>query len=369
MTRAIKKAFFEVVMNSLITQQVNFLGERIDKRFNLNRISGFGDSMPVPRQTAAQVLLDYFTDEEDIVTMFTIMLVHEGERFYNRELLIWGKEDFIAVLRKHKWIYDPGLIHFLRDPFYEREINLLKKIRVLDLRGDFPPDDIIQEIARVSRRMGIKDLEWRISLRLYDVDRKSGDLIKNIIEMLLSRQNLHQFHGEIFTCLRELATNASKANYKLLFDKYHSAPEGITSENNYPEFLRRFKQEMAEHGSARLLDLARQDDLYYSITFQSTGDAIEVWVTNNRNITLLEKQQLLKKIGMQHAWESSFDGATDDLAEGAGLGLVLIRKILGNLSQEEQPLSVVFYPDTMKIGFRLVRTYLQGKAQETPPGK
>ncbi len=356
-------------MNSLSTQQVNYLGEQIDKRFNLNRISGFGESMPVPRQTAAQVLLDYFTDENDIVTMFTLMLVNEGERFYNRGLLIWGKEDFIAVLRKHKWIYDPGLVHFLRDPFYEREINLLKKIRVLDLRGDFPPDDIIQEIARVSRRMGIKELEWRISLRLYDVDRKSGDLIKSIIEMLLARQNLQQFHGEIFTCLRELATNASKANYKLLFEKYHSAPEGITSETDYPEFLRRFKQELGEHGSARLLELARRDDLYYTITFQSTGEALEVWVTNNQNITLLEKQQLLKKIGMQHAWESSFDGESDDLAEGAGLGLALILKILGSLSQEEQPLMVVFYPDTMKIGFRLERTCLQHKAQDAPPAR
>jgi hypothetical protein len=369
MIRELKKEFFQVVMHSLSTQQVNFLGEQIDSRFNINRLSGFGESMPVPRQTAAQVLVDHFSEEEDIVTMFTFMLVNEGERFYNRKLLIWGKEEFIVMLRKHKWIFDPGLIHFLRDPFYEREINLLKKIRILDLRGDFPPEDIIEEIARVSKRMGIKDLEWRISLRLYDIDRKSGDLVRNIIEMLLARQNLQRFHSDIFTCLRELGTNASKANYKLLFEKYHAAPEGITSENNYPEFLQRFKQELAEHGSARLLELARKDDLYYTITFQSTGEAIDVWVTNNRNITLLEKQQLLKKIGMQYAWESSFKGETDELAEGAGLGLMLIRKILENLSPDERPLLVVFYPDTMKIGFRLERTYLQGKMQDSPPVK
>jgi hypothetical protein len=369
MNREIKKAFFEVVVNSLTSQQVNFLGEQIDKRFSLKSVSGFGESMPVPRKTAAQVLVDHFTDENDIIAMFTFMIVNEGQRFYNRELVIWGKEDFIALTRKHKWIYDPGLVHFLRDPFYEREINLLKKIRIIDLRQDFPYDEIIAEIARSSRRMGIRDLEWRIAIRLYDIEKKSGELIKNIIEMLLVRQSLQQFHGEIFICLRELATNASKAGYKKLFEKYHTVPAGITAESNYPEFLRRFKDEVSENGNDRLLDLARRDDLYYTITFQSTMDSIEVWVTNNQCITLLEKRQLLKKMGMQHSWESGFDGDVDDLAEGAGLGIMLIQRVLGSLSTRKRSLSVVFYPDMMKIGFQLDRANLQRLVNAAPSAK
>ncbi|TAL36711.1 MAG: hypothetical protein EPN93_07765 [Spirochaetes bacterium] len=359
----VRKMFLEVVVNSLDTRQVDFLGESMNSRFSLKRLSGFGESVPVPRQTAAQVLLDNFPDENDIVKMFSFMLAHEGERFYNRTLLIWGKEEFIALLRKHKWIFDRELIHFLRDPFYEHEINFLKKVRLLDLRDEFPFDDIIADISRVSTRMGIRDLEWRISLRLYDILPKIGELVKKIIELLLTRQNLQEFHGEIFICLRELATNASKANYKLLFEKYFTSPAGITAETDYPEFLRLFKDELGEHGSSRLIEYARKDDMFFTITFQSTMESIEVWVTNNQNITVLEKQQLMKKIGMRYSWEASFAEDSDEFVEGAGLGLMLIQKILGNFSQGEQLLSVVFYPDTMKIGFSLARADLQKKSK------
>jgi hypothetical protein len=360
----IKKMFYQVIVNSLNTQQVNFLGGKIDDRFNLGHESGFGDHMPVPRQTAAQTLIEYFNDEEAFVNLFTYMLVHEGERFYNRVLAIWGKEDLMAVLRKRKWIFDHDLNHFLRDPFYEREINFLESVRLLDLRNDFPYDDIIARIEDISNRMSIRDLEWKISIRLYDFQTKTGELIKKIIRMLLARQNLQGVTEEIYLCLKELATNASKANYKLLFEKYVTAKEGITSENNYHHFLGLFKNEIGENGIRNLFELARKEDRFYNITFQSTIDSIEVWVTNNSRVSPIEKKQILKKLGILYAWERRLAGESDEFAEGAGLGLYLIQRILSNFTSEKQQISVVFYPETMKVGFQLARAALKNKIAE-----
>ena len=364
MNVAIRKHFYQVVINSLSTQQVNFLGEQLDRKFNLSREAGFSSSIPVPRQTAAQTLIDYFDEDEDIIELFTYMLMHEGERFYNRELAIWGRDEFIALLKKHKWVFDEQLKRFFLDPFYEHEINFLKKIRVLDLRHEAPAKEIVDEIAAISKKMGIKDLEWRINIRLYDLDPKTGDLIRKIIGMLLTRQNLQVFSSDLFVCLKELAINASKANYKLLFNKHVTAPQGITSDKNYNEFLERFRDEIDENGNKNLLELARKEDRFLNITFQSTMESIEIWVTNNQGVSVIEKNQILKRLGDLPSREESFFSNEDALVEGAGMGINLILKILRTYSKNPHPLKVVFYPESLKIGFQLTRNELEAKMPE-----
>ncbi len=89
---------------------------------------------------------------------------------------------------------------FFLDPFYEHEINFLKKIRILDLRNETDVKLIIDEISAISKKMSIKDLEWRIAMRLYDLDPQSAELIRRILDLLLARQNLQLYTGEMFFC-------------------------------------------------------------------------------------------------------------------------------------------------------------------------
>jgi hypothetical protein len=352
----IKKYFLKVLVYSLNSRQINFLGERLDSTFDLYSESGFGRMMPIPQQTAAETLLDYFDTEEEIVLLFTYLLRHEGSRFYDRDLKIWGGAEFIKILEKYKWIYDEELIQFFMDPFYEHDINFLNDVRIIDLRENIPIKKIVNGITKLSKGLGIHDLEWRITLRLYDLEPKIAELIRKIIELLLVRQNLQKYVFEIFTCLKELALNASKANYKLLFEKYFSREQQVSTQQHYEHFLRLFKEEIAEHGNKRLAKLARQDDKFINIIFQSTNEAIEIWVTNSQNISLIEKEQLLKKLHGE-GFGDSFDD-DDDLTEGAGFGINLVLSILRKYSQEKDPLNVIFYPNFVKIGFSLKRRHL-----------
>jgi hypothetical protein len=362
----INHQFLKVVTNSLDTGQTNYLGERLDPRFNVYRISGFHDNTPLPRRTAAEVLINYFKSEENIVRLFTIMLENEGRRFYNAVLKVWGKQDFINLLLKNKWIYDPEVQRLLLDPFYEREINLLKKIRILDLRHDQDIPAIIKEIKKASSTLSVRDLEWRITIRLYDMESQTGELIRKILDMLLARQNLQDYTDELYVCLKELAINASKANYKILFEKYIARPQKVTQEKDYSRFLKMFQEEIEKNGNRRLIDLARQEDRFINITFQSSLDSIAIWVTNSQNISLIEKQALLRKLKQGEFKNKDSFGEEPDYAEGAGIGLNLILSILKNYAGDKEPLKVVFYPDFIKIGFELTRAELTAKIVTTP---
>lgn len=359
MLRQIRKLFKTMIINSLSTQQVNYLGVLFDSSFDLYRESGFSSTTPIPRQTAADILMYRYKDEVDIVRLFSILLRHEGERFYNRDLVIWGKDEFCILLKRQKWVYDRDLKLFFRDPFYEHEINFLNKIHMIDLRSDIEIDKIIKNITAISKKMSIQDLEWRITLRLYDLEPHIGELIRKIIDLLLSRQNLQSFTGELFFCFKELAINASKANYKILFQKYVAEGMGVRSEENYKKFLELFKNEIEENGNSNLLDYAKRDDRFYTITFQSTLESIEIWVTNTQNITLIEKEQILKKLAPESLSNDSFFDDDDENTEGAGLGLTMIVNVLKKYSRDINPLKVVFYSEFIKMGFELKRSEMK----------
>lgn len=352
----IRKFFQKVLVNSLDPLQVNYLGEKIDPRFNIYSESGFSASTPIPRKTAVDVLLNYFKTDEELVQLFTFMLRNDCSRFYNANLNIWGKNDFINLLERYKWIYDPYLTLFFLDPFYEHEINLLNNIRIIDFRQEVPVKEIVKQIEKACSKMKIPDLDWRITMRLYDLDSKTGELIRKIIGMLLSCQNIQMATHELYVCLKELAINASKANYKLLFEKYETQRQGVTPDRDYTHFLRLFKAEIEEHGNKRLFELARQKDKYINIIFQSSADAISIWVTNNTNISLIEKQQIIKKLKKDENQYSMALEEEGEYTEGAGFGLTLILNVLRKYSKDPEPLKVVFYPDFIKIGFELSRS-------------
>ncbi len=367
MNPEINKFFYKVIVNSLSTQQVNHLGGLVDRQFNLNKKGGFSESIPIPRQTAAQILLDHFgNDVEVIIELFTILLNNEGKRFYNRKFALWGRDEFIALLKKNKWNYDEDLNRFFIDPFYEREINFLRKIRLLDLRKDTDVRGIISEIESISKTMGIQDLEWRVTLRLYDIDSQSGELIRKIIALLLTRQNLQVFSSDIFVCLKELIINASKANYKVLFDKHVTRKKGVSMDSNYKEFLELFRNEIDENGNSNLLELAKKENRYITITFQSTRESIDTWVSNNQKMTPIEKKRLYQKLMPAESLESDsfYNNDNDELFEGAGMGINLVLRILGNYSKDPHPLKIVFFPETLKIGFQLLRVNLLEKLAE-----
>ncbi|HEY1406406.1 MAG TPA: hypothetical protein VF857_07350 [Spirochaetota bacterium] len=364
MNTSIHKLFHQVLINTLSTPQVNYLGELFDKTFNLHKAAGLNPTIPIPRQNAADVLMKAFPDENDIVRLFALMLAREGTHFYNRELAIWGRDEFIRLLERNKWIFDSDLNRFFVDPFYEHELNFLHDVRVIDLRERTRMAELVRKFESISKKMSIKDIDWRITLRLYDLDPKTGELIRKVINLLLIRQNLQSFTHEVFFCLKELVINASKANYKILFQKYMAKKKGVDPDADYDAYLEAFKSEIEEFGNKNLLKLAKAHDRFITIVFQSSVDAIEMWVVNNQEVSAIEKRQILKIVAPEKVEDDSYVNEADTYAEGAGLGLTLILNILARYCQEPEPLKVIFYPNYIKIGFTIARAELTRKLEE-----
>jgi hypothetical protein len=357
MDRELRKRFFNLlVYSSLDTKQFNFLGQSVDSSFDIYRISGFGPTIPIPRQTAAEIIVNYFDSQEKVVELFTVLLRNEGKRFYNATLKIYDRDPFISYLEKNKWVYDRDLQLFFLDPFFENDINFLKSIRIVDLCNTTDIQSLTEKIKKASESLKDKDLEWNVNLRLYDLDREISTLVQEIIRMLLTRQNLEEITYDLFACLKELSINASKANYKLLYEKLVTAPQGIHSDTAYRLFLEMFLDEIRQNGNKNLLKMAQSKNSFINITFQSTNTGIGVWVTNNQNITQVEKEAILKKIGYTRH-DNLFDFADDDeFKEGAGLGIALVLSILHHYTETDVPLKVVFYPRYIKVGFFLTRS-------------
>jgi len=361
----IRKEFKKIVSLSLTPDQVNHLGQKVDGRFDLYRVSGLSYRVPIPRLTAANILTDYFRKEQHLVLLFEKLLEIDGSKLSGATISVPNVDKFITLLEKYKWVYNEYLGTFHRDPFYEHEINFLNSLRVLDLRENVDTKKIIKEIEKNSKQMRMSDLEWRITVRMYDLTPDRGKLIKSIIELLLGKQNMGQYSNELFVCFKELAINSSKANYKLLYEKYVTAPEGITSTKNYRVFLQNFKDEIAENGIGNLIKYAEKDDMFFNVSFQSSEDAIAIWVSNYSNISRIEKQRLLKKIQVSDFESLLNDDGEDDFSEGAGFGISLILNILRKYTHEKDPLKVLFYSDFIKIGFMIKREDLLSHEPES----
>jgi hypothetical protein len=347
----IKKHLHEVISVSLNSDQINQLASAQKSGFDLHKLTGFGKKLAIPSHAAAEALINNYETEEDLVEFFELMLEREGQFVYDSILKIVGKVDFIRLLEKKRWIYDPDLKRFFRDQFFLEKVNLFRSLETINLREDVQVDDIIDKISR-NKELILEDptLEWHITAQMYDLQNKSR-LLETVLRLLLASRGIEEYTPQFFTAIKELAVNASKALYKVAFEKYETQQYNISARDNYHSFLQLFREEIEERGDSRLREWARKEDLFFEIKFRHTERNISCWISNNTGISRIEKMQLMKKLGYNLRGQELPDTDDDEYREGAGLGIALVIKILHKFINDPQPLKLVFYPSMTKVGF------------------
>lgn len=361
-----RRALADVIRTSLNSDQTNYIGGHVDPKFDLRHETGFGKHLAIPAEVAADTVVNYFRNEEDLVRFFEVMINRQGTFVFGSTITIKGKSDFIKLLAKKRWIYDPDLELFFRDPFFAESINFLKSVELIDLRSGRDTESIIAEMATHAEALNAAELDWLITIRAYGLGESFDRLIRALLEILLLRQNAGTHAYALYCCLRELAVNAAKANYKHLFRGM-----GPTEEGDYSENLQAFRQELEDHGDENLERAARNKDVFFDLDFKSSHSSISMWAVNYVPLMKVEKTRILSKLRLKEFHKDSFADGPDELREGAGLGLNLVKTILKGYYPGGDPVKVVFYPESTKIGFvirreDLLRGPLQGeeKAQE-----
>ncbi|MCB1174609.1 MAG: hypothetical protein KDK39_13645 [Leptospiraceae bacterium] len=358
--KEIRRSLARMIAISLNADQANYIAEQLDGTFNLHRVAGFSTAISVPAQVAADTIVHYFQTEEELIKYFELMMGREGVFLFGATIHLIGRSDFIKLLEKKRWIYDTDLKQFLRDPFYKRSVNFLEEIRMLDLRRVRDLTALHKEIQNHTRNINTMDLEWDVTVRLYGMDRSIDSFLKSMVEFLLSKQNLASETFNIYSCMRELAVNASKANFKHAFIQSRS-PDGQEQIEaaDYTDILEDFKYEIESHGDSNLIALASQKDLFFDIIFKSNQHSIAIWVCNYVPIGKIEKERLVHRLHLNHFDNHSAFAQNDEHMEGAGLGLNLVIKILEHYQVVQAPVKAVFYPDSTKIGFLIDRNQLK----------
>lgn len=172
------------------------------------------------------------------------------------------------------------------------------------------------------------DQDRNIRIKSYTVSDDIELKIDAVIHMILEKMERLDLKPLVYTVLKELLVNGTRANHKRIFFQEEglniSDPEDY--ENGMPLYRSRLNDEWADHYG----QIARDKDIPVETTFRYSHDGLSAEVLNYADLTPQEEERLRSKLGlvMQYNTMIDFFMNQSDETEGAGLGLAMIITML-----------------------------------------
>ena len=144
-----------------------------------------------------------------------------------------------------------------------------------------------------------------------------------VIAVLLKKYGRPDLQTTIYSCLKEIVINATKANAKHVFFEEHNLRINVPDE--YRKGMAMVKEQLSESWIEKYGALAKQKQLRVSIEFDHEPDGLCICVFNDTELIPADEQRIRKKLaeGMNYEDLLSFYMQMGDQAEGEGLGLVM----------------------------------------------
>lgn len=215
----------------------------------------------------------------------------------------------------------------------------------------------------------------RISVVTWTVNTDIEQHLNSIIDSILSTHGKPELKGPIYTCIKELAINGTKANQKRIFFEL----EGLDMDNpeEYKRGLVLYKQSLSESKVIELGKIARERGLYVKISFDYDETGMCIRVCNNTPINPEEEIRLRQRLSRAAKYDDivQFYLEQADETEGVGMGLALIVMLLRGVGIDPHyfrigqmggitmaVLEIPFNGEFVSIREK----YLNGKNPETP---
>jgi len=181
--------------------------------------------------------------------------------------------------------------------------------------------DTVREAIDNSRTLTLKTITYLPRERAH---------IDTVLGAFLEAAGMRELKNNLSYCVHELAGNAKKANTKRLYFRENKLD--ITNEVDYATGMNGFKGEMVNR-VGHYLELLRAEDLYVKFQFRKVRGGVRVSVRNNVELTPAEQRRIEEKVEIARRYACLADAyaTTEDGAEGAGLGLVMMMFMLKNL--------------------------------------
>ena len=163
--------------------------------------------------------------------------------------------------------------------------------------------------------------------------------VVEIISHFLKELGQEHLADHITYCIRELATNAKKANAKRVY--FEERGLDINKRDDYDNGMETFKNDTINN-LEHYLQLQKEKGLYIKFIFHCMGTRLKIVIRNNVEITKKEQMRVYDRIVRARAFDSleqAFNEVIDD-SEGAGLGLVIMVLMLKKLGLDEESFEI-----------------------------
>lgn len=177
------------------------------------------------------------------------------------------------------------------------------------------------------------------SIKSYTLPPQTEAQIEEILNAFLNELDREIIKDSIAYCLRELTTNAKKANTKRVY--FEEKELDLANDEDYQTGMTTFKNETLDN-IAYWLEKQEQAGLYVRVSFHIQSRELTIRVANNTEITRKEQIRIYDRIARSRAFRSLEEAMTAvlDDSEGAGLGIVILVLMLKKLGLDEDAFDI-----------------------------
>lgn len=165
--------------------------------------------------------------------------------------------------------------------------------------------------------------ENRLVVRAYGLTRSTEDFLRGYLRRVLQETGRPELSATLEIILKELTTNAAKANYKKIF--FAENQLRIDDPEQYEQGIVRFRETFSEEIFIEYRQKAQASELLVLISVDYDPDRVILEIRNNVPMTPEEEKRAREKLRLAMTYEDMGQFIMDnaDETEGAGLGIML----------------------------------------------
>jgi len=179
-----------------------------------------------------------------------------------------------------------------------------------------------------------------MTVTTYTLPKEIEAYIEQIIDSFLTQMDQIKLKDYIVYCVRELVTNAKKANTKRVY--FMERGLDINKQNDYNLGMQKFKEDTLSNIDY-YLQLQKQKGLFIKVMLQIKKNTIYIEIRNNSKATRTEQLRIQDKMARSRQYDTMEDALTyvlDD-SEGAGLGLIILVLMLKRIGLDDECFSIL----------------------------
>ncbi|WP_074640318.1 hypothetical protein [Treponema bryantii] len=165
---------------------------------------------------------------------------------------------------------------------------------------------------------------------------ESREFIKKITNEYLKQIHLEKYYNLLGLCMEEIISNSVKANIKRAYFITHNL--NINNHDDYESGMKHFKEQgLSNIRDAKFVEEINKLGLYVKLSFNVENNCLYITARNNSVISKEEISRINKRLSMSEnkSSEDIFMNSIDQ-TEGAGLGIIMIKKILSQISSIDE---------------------------------